>query len=162
MAISIGDSGVDAKPVDCSGPSIITGSGLIKGTPKDDIILGSAGPDEIYGLGGDDIICGGGDDDYIDGGTGDDQIWGDDGDDEIYGGSGDDIIADHDGYNLLYGGSGRDQIRGLGELYGEAGADGLYAHPDNEDPSLLSGGTGQDFCEPSPNDDELISCEFVP
>ena len=48
-----------APPDDCFGkPATITGSGLIDGTARDDVIVGSAADDTIDGKGGNDRICG--------------------------------------------------------------------------------------------------------
>ena len=58
----------------------ITGSGVINGTPDNDVIVGSEGKDTITGNDGDDRVCSlGGDDhdvtaDYCSGGSGTDTF----------------------------------------------------------------------------------------
>ena len=69
----------DLKPSECSGldlTNLITGSGTISGTLKNDLILGSAGADTISGEGGDDCIFGGGGNDNLYGGPGNDVCLG--------------------------------------------------------------------------------------
>src|SRR5919202_550040 len=92
----------------------ITGAGLIRGTPGDDVIVGSDGPDTIIAGGGDVII--GGDvasvlapnapptgNDTIDGGAGNDQIAGGDGADVLSGGFGDDFVTGQRGDDRISG-----------------------------------------------------------
>lgn len=76
----------------------------IRGTPGDDILVGSEGPDVIHGLEGNDVIDGLGGDDVICGGPGKDVLRGFDGDDKLYGQSGDDTLNGGDGNDRLYGG----------------------------------------------------------
>ncbi len=73
----------------------------ILGTPGDDTIVGTSGPDvivagngndTIYGLSGDDIICAGNGNDIVYGGNGDDQLFGENGNDLLYGDDGDDWL----------------------------------------------------------------------
>jgi Ca2+-binding RTX toxin-like protein len=63
------------KPDACIGinlSNIVSGAGIVTGTPGNDLILGSPDTDTIDGLGGDDCILGGGGDDVIDGNSGTD------------------------------------------------------------------------------------------
>lgn len=48
----------------------------IDGTPRADVILGSASAEIIHGRGGDDVLCGGGADDELYGGAGRDRLLG--------------------------------------------------------------------------------------
>lgn len=69
----------DLKPPECAGlplTEIVTGSGRITGTPGNDLLLGSAGPDEIDGRPGDDCLLGGAGNDTLDGGPGTDVCLG--------------------------------------------------------------------------------------
>jgi Ca2+-binding RTX toxin-like protein len=175
LSISFGASHASAGQggETCNGLTpTITGSGVINGTPKNDVILGSAGNDTINGGGGDDIICGGEGDDTIYGGTGDDQLFGDwpygennsasSGNDWIDAGSGDDYVQDYWGA-IVYGGSGRDVIEAGGPMYGGAGADVLHAIQTTL--ILTDGGTGQDTCEFDVDNVEghlpPVSCEKI-
>lgn len=63
----------------------ITGSGTIRGTNGDDVIVGSAGADRINSYGGNDVICGGRGNDSLLGWSGDDVIFGEQGNDRIRG-----------------------------------------------------------------------------
>jgi hypothetical protein len=52
----------------CNGiPATIVGTnpGRIDGTPRDDVIVGTAGCDQIFGHGGNDTLCAGGGDDTV-------------------------------------------------------------------------------------------------
>lgn len=63
------------KPEECAGfrlNAVVRGAGSIKGTKKDDLILGSTAIDDIEGREGDDCLIGGGGNDALDGGGGDD------------------------------------------------------------------------------------------
>ena len=63
------------KPYACAGmplTNLVSGSGILTGTPGNDLIIAGAGADSIDGLGGDDCILGGGGDDNITGGDGSD------------------------------------------------------------------------------------------
>ena len=82
-----------------------------RGTPRNDVIVGSAGPDRITGKGGQDRVCslagndrvkGGGDDDSIKGGAGNDHLFGNGGNDRLRGGTGRDRVD---------GGPGRNDVR---------------------------------------------------
>ncbi len=67
------------KPDACIGlnlSNIVSGAGIITGTPGNDLILGSPDADTIDGLGGDDCILGGGGDDVIDWNSGTDTCLG--------------------------------------------------------------------------------------
>jgi hypothetical protein len=77
----------------------------VEGTPGDDVLTGTDGPDVICGFGGDDTLSG------LDGA------------DVVYGGSGDDSLDGGPGADLLYGGFNVD------ELFGRGGADFVSAGP---------------------------------
>ncbi|MCX6619211.1 MAG: hypothetical protein NTZ98_24330 [Acidobacteria bacterium] len=114
---SLGDSSRavtpnDLKPSQCSAffvANLIVGSGTITGTTGNDLILGSAGPDDISGRQGNDCILGGGGNDTINGNQGDDVILGGPGDDDLDGaqGTGD----------ACYGGGGNDTFNRCEAIY---------------------------------------------
>jgi len=109
----------------------------LKGTPRDDVIVGLGGIDSIDARGGDDLICAGGGDDYIKGGAGDDKVMGQDGIEDIWGGR---------GHDEIWGG------RGPAEgLHGDSGNDRLYGGPGTED--YLFGGPGDDLMDGGRGDD---------
>ena len=105
-------------------------TGWTNGTPGNDVIIGTDGPELINGEGGADTICGndgedwilgdrghddlyGGDeDDFISGSTGDDEIFGEDGDDAIIGDGGDDDLDCGDDTDYGSGDEGTDQQSG--------------------------------------------------
>jgi Ca2+-binding RTX toxin-like protein len=120
---------------------------VVRGTPGDDVIIGSDdadnlaggdGNDRIEGRGGNDVIDGGaGDDDLsggdgndtVDGGTGNDDVRGDAGDDQLDGGDGDDTVDGGSGNDDLRGGEGDDQLdggTGIDIIRGEGGNDVIY------------------------------------
>jgi hypothetical protein len=100
--------------------------GMLRGTEKNDKLLGEGGEDEIHGLGGNDTVDGGACGDKIYGGPGNDDLVGDkkqnigsvgggveakSGKDVLYGGDGDDTLSpDKDGQqDKLYCGKGYDK-----------------------------------------------------
>lgn len=155
----------------CNG-FLATTNGLI-GTPGDDVIIGTGGPDIIDGGDGNDVICGRGGADIITGGSGNDLInagWGSDvvragdGDDTVFagpglddveGGSGNDVIrggkggdrvVGNGGSDMLYGGERKDRIFGYGgddRLFGGPGEDNLRGGAGND---TAVGGPGRDIC----------------
>lgn len=138
----------------CSQPGVIHGSGLINGTPGDDVICGSPGPDQInglggndviYGLGGDDTINGGDGNDVVHGGTGNDTINGGNGNDQLMGGLGSDTVRGNAGDDMLSGGVGNDTLvsAGPGEdhIFGQGGNDHLLGGVGRD---VIYGGAGDD------------------
>ena len=73
----------------------VTGNGL-RGNLGDDILIGSAAPNEIEGGGGDDQIIGGGGGDSLSGDDGNDTIDGGGGVDSLFGGGGSDSLRSRD------------------------------------------------------------------
>lgn len=124
----------------------VIGRSFVGGTDLDDILMGSACPDDMYGGAGDDRIDGFGGDDVIAGGDGNDLLRGSDGDDVIFGGTGDDVIHGGDGRDQIWGGAGSDQI------YGEAGEDVIFGEAGDD---FLSGGTGEDVIAGGAGDDVI-------
>jgi len=89
----------------------------LRGTDRNDVLIGTRGRDVIMGLGGDDVLTGLQGDDVLCGGAGDDQLSGDNGDDVLLGGFGDDVLHGDNGADRLVGGPGKDllvQGRGRG------------------------------------------------
>jgi hypothetical protein len=84
----------------------------VVGTPGNDRLTGTAGPDVIQAYGGNDRISGLGGDDVICGGSGRDTIVGGAGRDVIHGGTGADVVGARSGDDRLYGGRGADVLRG--------------------------------------------------
>lgn len=75
-------------PLDLGEPE----GGIIKGTHKKDVLIGSGGDDIIFGRKGADIILGGDGDDYLVGNRGKDTLVDDAGDDRFVGGFGADTF----------------------------------------------------------------------
>ena len=82
----------------------------IRGTWRDDRLVGTRGDDVICGRGGDDVISGRGGDDALFGDAGDDRAKGGDGDDTAYGGPGDDRLTGDRGEDVAAGGPGTDRL----------------------------------------------------
>ena len=116
----------------------------IVGTPGDDVIRGTNGPDVIVAGRGDDRINGRGGDDLICGRSGDDKIRGGNGDDRVLGWRGDDLILGGSGNDRLLGGLQADKI------LGGSGDD------------VLNGGAATDECDGGPGVNHLIECEVTP
>jgi hypothetical protein len=69
----------DLKPIDCVGidlQSLVVGSGTVRGTPANDLILASPTSDRVSGQGGNDCLVGGGGNDQLTGGAGKDVCLG--------------------------------------------------------------------------------------
>jgi Ca2+-binding RTX toxin-like protein len=87
------------------------GSGhWIGGSPYNDVIYGSEGPDDIGTGYGDDIIKGNGGNDLLWGYGGNDYIRGGAGDDQVHGGAGNDCLLGGSCYDEIVGDSGNDDI----------------------------------------------------
>lgn len=82
------------------------------GTPGDDVIDGAEANDRIEGRGGNDVICGGPGNDTLLGGDGADHLMGDDGLDQLDGGTGNDQLSGGRDKDALDGGAGTDRCDG--------------------------------------------------
>ncbi len=99
----------------------VEGNNVLSGRNGDDIIVGRDGDDRIYGGNGDDVLRGmeGADwlfgmrgDDLLIGGVQDDRHYSDPGVHKLYGGAGNDVLLGGDGNDLMRGGAGHDRLRG--------------------------------------------------
>ncbi len=156
LVASVPRAAADEAPPSCLGhTATIWGSGLLEGTPGDDVIVGSGGEDIIYGYEGDDIICGLARADTIYGGPGRDRIRAGLGQDIVDGGEDGDVIRGGIGHDVISGGPGRDR------LVGQEGRDSIDGGPDDDrifghsGPDVLLGGDGADVIMGSTGDDEL-------
>lgn len=125
-------------------PATIRGTGLLRGTPGDDVIIAGPGPTEVHAGGGDDRICGA----FVAyGGPGDDRVAlfrAGYREAELRGQAGEDRIYSDVGLAFLYGGQDDDLLVGTaGEQWvaGEGGDDRLVG---GRGPDHLVGGTGRD------------------
>lgn len=109
----------DAAGPKCFGKkaTIADHSGLILGTPGNDVIIGDNGANNVSGGGGNDRICGLG---------GQDLLFGDEGNDRISAGKGPDSVSGGFGNDLIFGDNGNDHLVG------------------NDDDDTLVGGLGAD------------------
>jgi Ca2+-binding RTX toxin-like protein len=121
--------------------------GMLTGTYKADVLVGSSGNDNINGAGGDDVICGSPTGFF--GSSNPDR-------DTVYGGAGNDVIAMH---GFANGGDGDDLILIDGNGSGDFGADRLFGGP------WLSGGSGDDtidgcgtWLDGGPGNDTVRGC----
>ena len=129
----------EAPDLECFGVTA-----TIVGTPGDDVIRGTSGPDVIVAGRGDDRINGRGGDDLICGRSGDDKIVGGNGDDRVRGWRGDDLVNGGAGDDRLLGGLQADR------LLGGSGDD------------ILNGGAATDECDGGPGVNHLTECEVTP
>ncbi|MDO9437983.1 calcium-binding protein [Hydrogenophaga sp.] len=114
------------------------------GGTGNDTLYGYAGSDRMYGEEGDDALFGHEGDDWIDGGVGRDLLLGGAGQDSLWGGAGDDQLIGDEGDDQLSGGVGNDVLFGkLGNdsLWGDDGDDDLQGQEGNDN---LVGGAGND------------------
>jgi Ca2+-binding RTX toxin-like protein len=112
-------------------------SGVIVGTPNDDVLVGTARSSVIFGL------------------AGDDHLYGRRGADRIFGGPGDDVIRGGSGPDTLRGGTGVDRISG------GPGNDLILAAGDEAIDHISCGDGRQDLAIVDPNDEVDNDCEFV-
>jgi Ca2+-binding RTX toxin-like protein len=112
-------------------------SGVIIGTPHDDVLVGTMRSSVIFGL------------------AGDDQLYGRAGADRIFGGLGDDWIRGGYGPDTLRGG------RGVDHISGGPGNDLILAAGDDAVDVIRCGDGRQDLAIVDPNDEVDNDCEFV-
>jgi Ca2+-binding RTX toxin-like protein len=112
---------VDVPYCDGLKPTIVgtPGDDILYGTDGPDVVVGRAGNDTLHGGAGADHLCGNEGDDALHGGGGGDQMIGGAGDDTLHGGGGDDTLHGGDGDDTLHGGAGDD------DLFGSGGDDSL-------------------------------------
>jgi len=84
----------------------------IDGGPENDVIRGTARPDDIDGKGGNDELRGRAGNDELDGGFGHDKLFGAAGNDDLDGESGNDSLFGGAGHDWLDGGVGNDVLSG--------------------------------------------------
>jgi hypothetical protein len=84
----------------------------VRGTPGDDVLVGTRKRDVLCGLGGDDVLRGKGGKDTLVGGDGNDVLTGSYGADSLFGGNGDDALRGNGGNDKLFGGAGEDLLVG--------------------------------------------------
>lgn len=153
-----------AAPTCFGQPATIRGTGLLRGTPGDDVIIAGGSGTEVQAGGGDDRICGAF---IVYGGTGDDRIAffrAGYAEAELRGQAGEDRIYSSAALAFLYGGQDDDVlVGGTGEqwLVGEGGADRLVG---GRGPDHLLGGTGRDRADGGAGRDDCdaerrVSCE---
>lgn len=85
---------------------------VIRGTAKRDVIAALGGNDKITALGGNDLVCGGNGTDTISGGAGNDTLKGDASKDTLRGGAGKDVLQGASGIDRLFGGPAKDKLAG--------------------------------------------------
>jgi Ca2+-binding RTX toxin-like protein len=83
---------------------------VLKGTALGDRLLGFEGNDTLTGLAGNDCLDGGDGADKLDGGTGNDKLVGGDGNDRLLGGAGNDTLDGGSGKDVLNAGAGNDKV----------------------------------------------------
>lgn len=110
---------------------------VLRGTPGDDVMVGTRFDDAIYGnvaaqsldgsgSGSNDVVCGDGGNDFLIGVAGTDTIYGGPGNDILSGGAGSDALDGGAGTDTLRGGAGDDRLTGgpnADSFYGSQGDD---------------------------------------
>jgi hypothetical protein len=135
-----------ATPTPKSQPTCDGVAATITGTPGDDELRGTNGPDVIAAGRGKDRVLGFDGDDLICGGRGNDQIRAGYGDDRVLGKSGNDLLFGFRDDDTMRGGVGDDLLRGGG------GDDQLHGGPGND---LVVGHSGQDQCTARAKDEVI-------
>jgi hypothetical protein len=105
------------------------------GTPGNDLLRGTVGPDRISGLAGNDRIRGFDAADTLTGGPGNDDLAGGGGADRILAGDGNDVVGGDRGNDRLEGGTGNDRLDGGPQndmLVGGLGRNSYLAGPGND------------------------------
>ncbi len=137
----------------------------IRGTRRDDTLVGTSAPDDIRGRRGDDILRGLEADDTLSGARGRDTLEGGDGRDKLLGGrdadhleggADEDVLRSGPGADRLEGGGGNDHLSGgsgSDELFGGEGDDELDGSNGTD---LLDGGAGSDELRGGPDEDSLF------
>jgi Ca2+-binding RTX toxin-like protein len=136
----------------------------LNGTPGDDFLVGTEGPDCIFAGAGDDEVIALGGNDIIILGSGDDFVDSFGGDDNVYGGLGDDFVSGSEDNDNVFGGPGFDVFVEIADgpletpssndnLYGESGVD-----------IFEDAGPGIDVCNGGPDFDfaDGSTCESTP
>ena len=144
----------------CAGRfATMVGSGTIRGTEGDDVIIGSDRVDSIHGYGGSDVICAREQNDNLAGHAGDDELYGEQGHDNMNGGPDDDQLDGGPGSDRMQGFDGVDILRGgdLNDtLFGQRGNDILQGENGND---RLDGGPNTDTCTQGPGTGPRSNCE---
>jgi Ca2+-binding RTX toxin-like protein len=86
------------------------GAVTLRGTAKDDRLVGTGKADTLKGHGGDDRLRGRKRGDLLLGGGGNDRLKGGPGGDDLYGGDGDDKLRDGTGFDIVEAGPGDDFV----------------------------------------------------
>ncbi len=127
------------------------------GTPGNDTLRGSDGPDQLYGEAGADTLLALGGDDYVEGGPGADAIFGGPGVDLLIAGTRNDSIRGDAGRDSVYAGHGNDAVSGgsAGDtILGQAGHDRLHGGAGHD---RVWGGSGADRLDGESGDDSLTA-----
>lgn len=107
----------------------------LKGTNRNNKLVGGPDADRLRGLKGNDTLRGKGCNDRVRGGRGNDQLLGGNGNDIVLGGQNNDRMNGGRGIDFMNGGLGRDRIKGGG------GRDIIFGRRSND---LLKGNGGND------------------
>ncbi len=137
----------------------------IRGTRRDDTLVGTSAPDDIRGRRGDDILRGLEADDTLSGARGRDTLEGGDGRDKLLGGRDADHLEGGADEDVLRSGPGADRLKGGGgndHLSGGSGSDELFGGEGDDEldgsngTDLLDGGAGSDELRGGPDEDSLF------
>ena len=91
----------------CAG---VAGAVTLRGTGKDDRLVGTGKADTLAGRGGDDRLRGKRGPDLLTGGGGNDRLKAGPGRDDLYGGGGNDTLRDGAGFDIVDAGPGDDVV----------------------------------------------------
>ena len=88
----------------------VAGAATLRGTKKDDRLVGTGKADTLKGRGGDDRLRGRKRGDLLVGGLGNDRLKGGPGGDDLLGGDGNDKLRDGTGFDVVDAGPGDDYV----------------------------------------------------
>jgi hypothetical protein len=162
--IDLGGGTAARIPASATDADLLTSVEHARGTPNDDVLVGSTGPNRLTGGGGNDSVSGGGGDDVLDGGSGNDTLNGGAGNDRLTGGLGIDTVtyAGTSAKVLLRlalttaqntGGGGIDTLATLENAVGGSGNDTLFG---TDTSNTLNGAGGDDSLNGNLGNDVLL------
>jgi hypothetical protein len=122
----------------------VAGAATLRGTKKDDRLVGTGKADTLEGRGGNDRLRGRKAGDVLDGGSGDDRLKAGPGGDDLLGGDGNDKLRDGTGFDIVDAGPGDD-----------------FVYSKNGRGDQIDCGEGTDTAVLADSEDGVFNCEIL-